>query len=154
MTVPEAKAPSRPEFVDGIRLVTGMHQQYLFPVAQLLAYYGPPRLENENVDSIREGMQAFADALYLGPYDGPPPHIGHRIRIRQGTPWLDYGDGERRLALPAARSWLDVVEAGGPVRISVVLDPLGSGSGQAAIAEHVLVCHARGAMRWGTTYHV
>ncbi|WP_307783157.1 hypothetical protein [Streptomyces sp. MBT53] len=154
MTVPEAKAPPSAEFVDGICLATGIHQQYLFPVAQLLAYHGPPHPENESTDSIREGMETFAEALHLGPYDGPPPYIGHRIRIRQGTPWLDYGDGARRLSLPAARSWLDVVEAGGPVQITVVFDPLGSDSGQTAVSEHVLVCHARGAMRWGTTYHV
>ncbi|MFJ9892736.1 hypothetical protein ACIQPR_05320 [Streptomyces sp. NPDC091280] len=154
MTGPEAKAPPVAGFVAGICLATGVHQKHLFPVAQLIAYHAAPRLENESVDSIRAGMQAFADALNLGPYDGPPPHIGHRIRIRQGTPWLDYGDGEKRLGLSAARSWLDVVEAGGPVRIAVVFDPLGSDSGQASVAEHVLVCHARGAMRWGTTYHV
>lgn len=154
MTVPEAKAPPSAGFVAGICLATGVHRSYMFPVAQLLAYHAPPRVDNESVDSIRECMQAFAEALYLGPHDGPPAHIGHRIRIRQGTPWLDYGDGEKRLALPAARSWVDIVEAGGPVRILVLFDPLAAGSGQAATAEHVRECHARGAMRWGTTHHV
>ncbi|MBK3576110.1 hypothetical protein JHN63_20265 [Streptomyces sp. MBT65] len=154
VTVPEAKAPPGPGFVAGIHLATGVHQDYLFPVAQLLAYHALPRLDNESADSIREGMQAFAEALHLGPYDGPPPPIGHRIRIRRGVPWLDYGDGERRLGLPAARSWLDVVEAGGPVRILVLFDPLAAGADQAAVTEHVRECHERGAMRWGTTYHV
>ncbi|MEV0559469.1 hypothetical protein AB0I27_39235 [Streptomyces sp. NPDC050597] len=154
MTVPEAKAPPGPGFVAGICLATGVHRSYVFPVAQLLAYHAPPSLDHESVDSIREGMQAFAEALYLGPHDGPPPTIGHRIRIRRGIPWLDYGDGEHRLGLPVARSWVDVVEAGGPVRILVLFDPLAADSGQAAVAEHVRECHEQGAMRWGTTYHV
>lgn len=154
MTVPEAKAPPGPGFVAGMRLATGVHQQFLFPVAQLLAYHAPPRLDNESVNNISEGMRAFAEALYLGPHDGHPPHIGHRIRIRRGTPWLDYGDGERRLALPATRSWVNVVEAGGPVRILVLFDPLVADADEAAVTEHVRECHARGAMRWGTTYHV
>ncbi|MEU9142004.1 hypothetical protein AB0D33_39735 [Streptomyces sp. NPDC048404] len=154
MTVPEAKAPPGREFVGAMCLATGVHRDYVFPAAQLLVYHEPPRLDGESVDSIREGMQAFAEALHLGPHDGPPPPIGHRIRIRHGVPWLDYGDGEHRLGLPVSRLWLDVVEAGGPVRILVLFDPLAADSGQAAVAEHVRECHERGAMRWGTTYHV
>ncbi|UIX33529.1 hypothetical protein [Streptomyces sp. GQFP] len=154
MTTDGIAAPPGPGFVAGICLGTGVHRGYLFPVAQLLAYHAPPHLDHESVDSIREGMQAFAEGLRLGPHDGPPPRIGHRIRIRQGSPWLDYGDGAHRLQLPAARSWLDVVEAGGPVRILVVFEPLADGAGKTEIDAHVRECFERGAMRWGTTYHV
>ncbi|WP_406125021.1 hypothetical protein OHQ89_23925 [Streptomyces canus] len=154
MTVPETKTPPGPGFVAGICLGTGVYRGYVFPVAQLLAYHAPPHLDHESVDSIREGMQAFAEALHLGPHDGPPPPIGHRIRIRQGSPWLDYGDGAHRMQLPAARSWLDIVEAGGPVRVLVLFEPLAAGTRQAEIDAHVRACFERGAMRWGTTYHV
>ncbi|WP_449352567.1 hypothetical protein [Streptomyces shaanxiensis] len=156
MTTPDPQTSTipGPGFVAGITLATGLHRGYVLPVANLLAYHAPPRLEHETAEDIREGMQAFADGLLLGPCDGPPVHIGHRIRIRQGRPWLDYGDGERRLCLPAARSWVDVVEAGGPIRILVLFEPLAAGTGQGEIAKHVTACFEQGAARWGTTYHV
>ncbi|WP_105973372.1 hypothetical protein [Streptomyces geranii] len=56
--------------------------------------------------------------------------------------------------LPAARSWLDVVEAGGPVRVLVLFEPLTAGTGKADIDAHVRACFEPGTMRWGTTYHV
>jgi hypothetical protein len=154
VTTHGSTAPPGPGFVAGINLATGVHRAYAFPVANLLAYPAPPRLPQETVEGIREEMQAFAEGLQLGPADGIPVHIGHRVRIRQGRPWLDYGDGERRLCLPAARSWLDVVEAGGPIRILVLFEPLAAGAGQAAISDHVNACFEQGAARWGTTYHV
>jgi hypothetical protein len=154
MTVPEVNAPPGPGFVAGIRFATGMHRTYAFPVAQLLAYHVPPRLAHESAERIVEGMRAFADALRLGSHDGPPSNIGRRIRVRQGMPWLDYGDDEYRVCVPAARPWVHAVEAGGPVRILVLLEPLAAGAGQAETDAHVRACFERGAMRWGTTYHV
>ncbi|ADI05561.1 hypothetical protein SBI_02440 [Streptomyces bingchenggensis BCW-1] len=153
MTVPEVKAPG-PGFTAGIRLATGIHRTEAFTVAQLLAYNVPPRLAHESVERIGEGMRAFADALHLGPHDGPPPYISHRIRIRHGLPWLDYGDAPYRLCVPAAPSWVRLVAAGGPVRICVLFDPLAADAGQAETDTHVRACFTRGSMRWGTTYHV
>lgn len=154
MTVPSIAAPPGPGFVAGVRLATGIHQSETFAVAQLLAYHAPPRLAHETVKRIGEGMRAFADALRLGSAEHLPPMIGHRIRIRRGWPWLDYGDDTYRLCVPAAPSWVRLVAAGGPVRVCVLFDPLAAGAGQAEIDAHVRACFARRAMRWGTTYHV
>lgn len=154
MTVPDVESPPGAGFVAGIRLATGVHRAYAFPVAQLIATHAPPRLEHETVEGIRDGMQLFAAALDLGPHNGPPVPIGHRIRIRRGTAWLHYGADEWRLGVPAPRSWLDAVEAGAPVRVLVTFDPLAAGADQEEMAEHVRACYVRGALRWGTTYHV
>ncbi|MFH9430223.1 hypothetical protein ACH4JZ_18270 [Streptomyces sp. NPDC017615] len=154
MTSPQTEAPPGPGFVSGIRLATGVHRNYAFPVAQLLAYHAPPRLAHETVERTRQGMAEFAAALRLGPPDGAPLSIGHRIRMRNGRPWLDYGDDDYRLAIPASRAWSQVVEAGGPVRVLVLFDPLTAGATQVEIGAHVQACYDRGAMRWGTTYHV
>lgn len=154
MTMPNIKAPPGPGFVAGVRLATGMDHTPTYSVAQLLAYHVPPRLAHESVERIGEGMREFAASLHLGPHDAPPPYIGHRIRIRHGRPWLDYGDDEYRLCVPAAPSWVQLVAAGGPLRICVLFAPLAAGAGQEETAAHVRACFARGAMRWGTTYHV
>ncbi|WP_234043367.1 hypothetical protein [Streptomyces marianii] len=149
----QTDSPPGPGFVAGIRLATGIHQTDAFTVANLLAFHAPPRLAHETDESIREGMQAFAAAMDLGPHDEHPPYIGHRIRIRQGMPWLNYAD-EYSLCVPAARSWLDVADNGGPIRVLVLFNPLAPGGDQQRTAEHVRDCYERGAMRWGTTYHV
>ncbi len=154
MTTPATVAPPGPGFVAGIRLATGVLKTETFNLAQLLAYPVPPRLAQESVERIGEGMREFAASLRLGPHDAPPPYIGHRIRIRHGQPWLDYGDDEYRLCVPAAQSWVRLVAAGGPLRLCVLFDPLTAGAGQEETAAHVHTCFARGAMRWGTTYHV
>lgn len=153
MTTP-MQAPPGIGFVAGIRLATGVHRTDAFAVAQLLAYHVPPRLAHESTERIVEGMTAFAGALRLGPPTAHPPYCGNRIRIRRGLPWLDYGDDEYRLCLPADQTWLQLVAAGGPVRICVLFEPHESGFGQTAMAEHVRGCFARGTMRWGTVYHV
>ncbi|MFD5873698.1 hypothetical protein [Streptomyces sp. NPDC060322] len=154
MTTPDIMAPPGPGFVCGIHLATGIHTTEAYTLAQLLAYHVPPRLAHESAERIGEGMRSFADALRLGPSDEHPPHIGHRIRIRRGKPFLDYGDDTYRLCVPAASSWAHLVAAGKPVRILVLLDPLDAGATQAEIDAHVRGCFERGAMRWGTTYHV
>ncbi|WP_246203672.1 hypothetical protein [Streptomyces tailanensis] len=112
MTIPITKAPPSAGFVAGIRLATGVHQANASTVANLLAFHSPPRLVHETDESIREGMRSFAASMHLGPHDDEPPYIGHRIQIRRGMPWLDYGDDEYRLRVPAERSWLDVAANG------------------------------------------
>jgi hypothetical protein len=140
--------------VAGVRLATGIHQTDAFAVANLLVVHWPPRLAHETDESIREGMRSFAAAMHLGPHDNEPPYIGHRIRIRRGMPWLDYGDDEYRLRVPAAQSWVDVAAHGGPIRVLVLFDPLAPGANQHQTTEHLRDCSQRGAMRWGTTYHI
>ncbi|MFJ6074634.1 hypothetical protein ACIQFU_28040 [Streptomyces sp. NPDC093065] len=154
MTVSQITTPPGPGFVCGIHLATGIHATEAFTVAQLLAYHSPPRLAHESAERISENMRTFAEALRLGPSAEHPPHIGHRIRVRRGMPFLDYGDNTYRLRVPAATSWTRLVAAGRPVRILVLFDPLDGGASQGEIAEHVRACFGRGTMRWGTTYHV
>ncbi|MFF1686095.1 hypothetical protein [Streptomyces sp. NPDC058254] len=154
MTAPTPTAPPGPGFVTGIRLATGVLRRGPYNVAQLLAFHVPPRLAHETTDHIADGMRRFADALRLGPADQEPPMIGHRIRIRSGRPWLDYGDDEYRLCVSAAPSWVRLVADGAPVRVCVMFDPLDAGLGQDATDAHVRACFASGAMRWGTTYHI
>ncbi|MCY0959586.1 hypothetical protein [Streptomyces sp. H27-H5] len=154
MTTPETMAPPGPGFVSGIHLATGIHRTGAFTLAQLIAYHVPPRLAHESAERIAEGMRSFADALRLGPSDAHPPHIGHRIRIRRGKPWLDYGDDTYRLCVPAAPSWARLVATGKPLRICVLLDPLDAGASQEEIGAHARGSFERSTMRWGTTYHV
>ncbi|MEU1020271.1 hypothetical protein [Streptomyces sp. NPDC005898] len=154
MTTPETIAPPGPGFIAGVRFATGLQRTEAFTVAQLLAYHVPPRLPHESVERIGEGMRALAGAMHLGPHDAHAPYIGHRIRIRAGAPWLDYGDDEYRVRVVASYDWVRLVAAGTPVRVYVLFDPLDAGADQAATAAHATDCYNRGAMRWGTTYHV
>ncbi|MGW0820206.1 hypothetical protein [Streptomyces sp. NPDC002845] len=154
MTMSITTAPPGVGFVAGIRLATGIHQTDAFTMANLLAFHSPPRLAHETDESIREGMRSFASAMRLGPHDNEPPYIGHRVRVQRGTPWLNYGDDEYRLRVPAARSWLDVAANGGPIRVLVLFEPLTPGANQHQTAEHLRNCYQHGAMRWGTTHHV
>ncbi|MEV6074335.1 hypothetical protein AB0L80_04350 [Streptomyces sp. NPDC052069] len=154
MTTPETVAPPGPGFVAGVRFATGVRRIEAFTVAQLLAYHVPPRLPHESVERIGDGMQALAGAMNLGAHDAPAPYVGHRIRIRNGFPWLDYGDDTYKVRVTASAEWVRLVAAGTPVRVYVLFDPLAAGAGQEATAEHAADCFNRGAMRWGTAYHV
>ncbi|MFJ8146993.1 hypothetical protein ACIQ6R_18225 [Streptomyces sp. NPDC096048] len=143
-----------PTFAAGIQLATGVHRGDGFAVAQVLAYHVPPSLAGQTVGDISRGMEAIARAMHLGPCETHPPYIGHRIRMRSGTPFLDYGRDDYLLALPVGEEWRTLVEAGGPVRILVMLDPRPAGLRQPDLSEFVRDAFTRRAMRWGTTYHV
>ncbi|MFF8095670.1 hypothetical protein [Streptomyces sp. NPDC016675] len=143
-----------PTFAAGIQLATGVHRGDGFAVAQVLAYHVPPMYAAESHESVRDGMRAIAASLRLGPCETHPPYIGHRVRIRSGTPFLDYGRDDYLMALPVGEEWRKVVEAGGPVRILLMLDPRPAGLRQPELSEFVRDAFTRRAMRWGTTYHV
>ncbi|MFI1191526.1 hypothetical protein [Streptomyces californicus] len=154
MTTTQITAPPGPGFIAGVRFATGLRRTDAFTVAQLLAYHVPPRLPHESVERIGEGMRALAGAMNLGAHDAHAPYVGHRIRIRAGAPWLDYGDDTYRVRVVASAEWVRLVAAGTPVRLYVLFDPLASGASQEETAEHAADCFRRGAMRWGTAYHV
>jgi hypothetical protein len=140
-------------FAAGIQLSTGVHRGPGFSVAQVLAFHvPPPHCPAESVESITAGMRALADSMQLGPHDQDPPFVGHRVSMRSGTPWLDYGHDGHFLVLPIGAQWREVAEGGGPIRILWLLDPLTPLADRSAIEAHVSACYDRGAMRWGTTY--
>ncbi|MGC0427597.1 hypothetical protein RKD32_003952 [Streptomyces sp. SAI-195] len=143
-----------PTFAAGIQLATGVHRGEGFAVAQVLAYHVPPMYAADSYESISDGMRAIATAMRLGPCEAQPPYIGHRIRMQRGTPFLDYGRDDYRLALPVGEEWRKLVEDGGPVRILVMFDPRPAGMQQPELSEFVRDAFKRRAMRWGTTYHV
>ncbi|MGW2130472.1 hypothetical protein [Streptomyces coelicoflavus] len=153
MTEQTVTAPG-PIFAAGIQLATGVHRTDDFAVAQVLAYHVPSTFVGQTDDHVRGGMRAMAASLGLGPCDTSPPYIGHRLRMRRGTPFLDYGRDDYLLALPAGEEWRTVVEWGGPVRILVLFEPLSAGASRDTYDAHVRWCFEHDAMRWGTTYHV
>lgn len=153
-TTPEVNEAPGPQFISGVRFATGIRDMDGIQVAQLLMYHVPPRLAHESVERINAGMDRLAGAMNLGPHDARAPYIGHRIRMRAGLPWLDYGHDTYRVRLPASFDWIRLVRTGTPVRVYVLFDPLDTGADQAALGEHAADCFNRGAMRWGTTYHV
>ncbi|KEF04730.1 MULTISPECIES: hypothetical protein [Streptomyces] len=154
MIRPDTTTPPGPGFVAGVRLATGLHHAPTHSVAQLLVSHVPPRLTHESDEHIRSGMESLAVSLRLGPVTEHPPMIGHRVRVRRGLPWLDYGDDSYRLCVPAAPSWVRMVATGTPVRILVMFEPLSAGADQNDMDAHVRSGYLRGSMRWGSTYHV
>ncbi|MEU5745696.1 hypothetical protein ABZ804_09135 [Streptomyces sp. NPDC047726] len=137
-----------PTFAAGIQLSTAVHRGV---VAQVLAFHVPASGRDQSAAGVTGGMQAIAASLGLGAHDAPPPTIDRCIESRRGTPFLDYGHPDARLALPVGAEWRAVAEAGGPIRIMILTDTLWP-STPGALAEHVQACYDRGAVRWGTTF--
>ncbi|MEU8805072.1 hypothetical protein [Streptomyces anthocyanicus] len=153
-TTQTAAAAPGPTFAAGIQLATGVYRGDGFAVAQVLAYHVTPHYIGETDGSVRIGMQAIATAMRLGPCDTSPPNLGRRVEMRSGTPFLDYGRDDYRLALPVGEEWRKLVEDGGPVRILLMFDPRPAGLQQPELGEFVRDAFTRRAMRWGTTYRV
>lgn len=136
-----------PTFAAGIQLSTGVHRSV---VATVLAFH-VPGVGVQSDQDVSEGMQAIAASLGLGPHQAPPPDLGRRIELRQGTPFLDYGDPDYALALPVDAQWSAVAKKGAPIRITILFEPFYPIGGPAAVAAHAQGCLSRGTLRWGTT---
>lgn len=147
-TGPELLMLPGPTFAAGIQVSTSVHRA---AVAQVLAYHVPAHGRDQSASQISAGMRAIAQSLGLGAHDAPPPDLGPRIELRSGTPHLDYGCADYDLPLPVGEEWRAVAEAGGPVRVMILFDPLWPSGGAGALAAHVDDCFERGALQWGTT---
>ncbi|MFB7452856.1 hypothetical protein [Streptomyces sp. NPDC056194] len=107
-------------------------------IAYILLCHAPPRRAGETAESVEEGLMGMVDAMRLRPASERVPIIGARLTVRGPFVALDYGHPTYVLRLPATGDeWRAHVLRGGPVCLTVGLDPVPPGAGPDAIITYL-----------------
>ncbi|MCM1973754.1 MULTISPECIES: hypothetical protein [Streptomyces] len=108
------------------------------PVGYVLIGHAPPWRPRESAESIEAGLMGMVDAMRLQPAAARVPIVGARLLIRERFAALDYGHPTFVMRLPApGADWRRHVLAGGPVCLTIGLDPLPPGAGPDAIGAYL-----------------
>ncbi|MFH9295606.1 hypothetical protein [Streptomyces sp. NPDC017520] len=149
------RAVPGPGFVAGCTVSTWLDPgNSLAPaVAYILIGHAPPRRLNETVETVEDGLMGMVDAMRLRPAAERVPSIGARIILRGRFALLDYGHPAFTLRLPpTGAEWRAHVVAGGPVCLTVGLDPIPPGLGPDAVDAYLArVCVTTGRAYMGAT---
>ena len=140
-------------FVAGCTVSTWLHAGGLDePVAHVLIGHAPPRRAHEDALAIELGLLGMVDAMGLRPAAEHLPYVGNRVIMRGPYVALDYGHPTVVMRLPApGQDWRAHVDAGRPVCLMVVLDPIPPGAGPDAIEAHLERVVAIGRAYMGAT---
>ncbi|MFE5395751.1 hypothetical protein ACFQ9U_14430 [Streptomyces sp. NPDC056568] len=107
-------------------------------IAYLLIGHAPPRRANETAESVEAGLMGMVDAMGLRPAAERVPIVGARLTLRGPLVALDYGHPAFSMRLPTPEpGWRRHVAAGGPVCLTIGLDPIPPGAGPDAVADYV-----------------
>ncbi|AFU62166.1 hypothetical protein SV1_26 [Streptomyces phage SV1] len=132
------RAVPGPGFAAGCIVTTWVAEGFFSRVAYVLIGHAPPRRPGETSETITEGLMGMVDAMNLRPAAERVPIVGARLRVRGPLAALDYGHPEYLMRLPAiGDEWRTHVVRGGPVCLTVGLDPIPPGAGPDAIAAYL-----------------
>lgn len=147
------RAVPGPGFVAGCTVSTWLHAGALAePIAHLLIGHAPPRRPHENALSVELGLLGMIDAMGLRQATERVPSIGNRLIVRGPYVALDYGYPTFVMRVPTpGREWRAHVDAGRPVCLTIVLDPIPPGAGRDAIEAHLEAVVAVGRAYMGAT---
>ncbi|APD18776.1 hypothetical protein SEA_RALEIGH_27 [Streptomyces phage Raleigh] len=122
------------------------------PVAYILIGHAPPRRPGESAESVEAGLMGMVDSMRLRPAAERVPIVGPRLLLRDRFAALDYGHPTFVLRLPATGDdWRRHVVAGGPVCVTIGLDPLPPGAGPDAVDAYLSRVAATGRAYMGAT---
>ncbi|MCB5912274.1 hypothetical protein [Streptomyces pinistramenti] len=122
------------------------------PVGALLIGHVPLRRRGESPAAVETALLGMADAMALRPAAEPLTGIGARLLVHGAVTALDYGHPVHALRLPSPGPiWRDHVVRGGPVCVTVGLDPLPPGAGPDAVDAYLHRTVATGRAYRGTT---
>ncbi|MGC0205209.1 hypothetical protein [Streptomyces levis] len=146
------RAVPGPGFVAGCTVSTWLQTGALAePVAHVLIGHAPPRRAHEDALSVELGLLGMVDAMRLRPAPERVPHVGDRLIMRGPYVALDYGHPNLVMRLPAPQEWRAHVNTGGPVCLTVALDPIPPGAGPDAVEAHLERVVAIGRAYMGAT---
>ncbi|MEU0033157.1 hypothetical protein [Streptomyces sp. NPDC006333] len=133
------RAVPGPGFVAGCQVATWLAAGALdAAVAYTLIGHAPPRRPGETAESVAAGLMGMVDGMGLRPAVERVPIAGARLIMRGPFVALDYGHPEFVMRLPATGSaWRRHVAAGGPVCLTVGLDPIPPGAGPDAVEAYL-----------------
>lgn len=132
------RAVPGPGFVAGCTVTTWADEGLFARIAYVLIGHAPPRRPGETAESIREGLMGMVDAMNLRPASERVPIVGARLLVRRSHVALDYGHPRYNMRLPGTGDeWRAHVVKGGPVCLTVGLDPIPPGAGPDAIAAYL-----------------
>ncbi|MFG2224833.1 hypothetical protein [Streptomyces sp. NPDC048644] len=142
-----------PAFLAGCAVSTWLDTTpHAEPVGALLIGHVPGRRRGETPAAVETALLGMADAMALRPAAEPLPGIGARLLMNGSLVALDYGHPAHALRLPRPEpGWLDHVARGGPVHLTVGLDPLPPGAGPDAIEAYLHRIVATGRAHRGVT---
>lgn len=122
------------------------------PVAVVLLAHPPARSDDQGAEQ-EERMRGLGAALGLEPVSSRLPDIGARITAHPGVPLtLDVAPCGCGLALPpTGRDFTQFVADGGPVIVTLGLDPLDGGADRTAIDAYLYRSLLADRLAMGTT---
>ncbi|MFD4371482.1 hypothetical protein ACFWPY_07805 [Streptomyces sp. NPDC058527] len=147
------RAVPGPGFAAGCSVITWVDEG-LFEVriAYILIGHVPPRRTGETAESVEDGLMGLVDGMALRPAAERVPILGARVVLRGPLVALDYGHPEYLLRLPnTGAEWRAHVGRGGPVCVTVGLDPIPPGAGPDAISSYLDRVTATGRAYMGAT---
>ncbi|MFG2226042.1 hypothetical protein [Streptomyces sp. NPDC048644] len=142
-----------PAFLAGVAVSTWLDTASpADPVGALLIGHVHPQLGGHTVAAIETALLGLAEAMTLRPVTEPMPDIGTRVLMRGPMVALDYGHPAYTLRLPSpGPGWQAHVAAGGPVCLTLGLDPLPPGAGPDSIGAYLHRTAATGRAYRGMT---
>ncbi|MFI7102855.1 hypothetical protein ACIBK8_26270 [Streptomyces sp. NPDC050161] len=122
------------------------------PVGALLIGHVPRPRRAETPATVGAALLGMADAMALRPAAEPLSGVDARLLVNGSLVALDYGHPVHALRLPSpGPGWREHVAGGGPVCVTVGLDPLPPGAGPDAIEAYLQRIVATGCAYRGMT---